>query len=139
MKTLDKVYQHIKQTGVRITPHMRLVLNTIISYQEPIDAKYIYDKIQDNTSINLSTIHRILDKLHYVQILDIVYGEKSALYELSSQFIPHHHHFTCIQCHRIIDIDICMMKPILESITSIGTPISHSFEIQGICTQCQPM
>lgn len=136
MNIPDTVYHYINQSAVRITSHMRLVLNVIISHKAPLDAKYIYNIVKSQTRINLSTIHRILEKLAHIQALTAIYGEKSTMYELSSQFIPHHHHFTCIQCHRIIDIDICMMKATLESISSIGTPLSHSFEIQGICNQC---
>lgn len=137
--TLDiKVFDYLKQYNIRITKHIQAVLGIILEQNVPIDAKNIHQKIISNDQfIDLSTIHRILDKLNKIGLLDAIYGETANYYELSSQFLPHHHHFTCIKCNQINDIDICMMNPILNSIENIGTPLSHSFEIKGICNNCK--
>jgi Fe2+ or Zn2+ uptake regulation protein len=137
--TLDsKVFEYLRKHNIRITKHIQAILDIIISKSTPIDAKSIYyNLISDNQLIDLSTIHRILDKLNKIGLLDAIYGEKANYYELSSRFLPHHHHFTCIKCGKITDIDICMMNPILNSIDDIGIPLSHSFEIKGICNNCK--
>ena len=137
--TLDsKVFQYLRNHNIRITQHIKAILGIIILQSTPIDAKTIYNTlISDNQVIDLSTIHRILDKLNKIKLLDSIYGEKANNYELSSQFLPHHHHFTCIKCGAITDIDICMLNPILNSIDNIGMPLSHSFEIKGICNNCK--
>lgn len=137
--TLDsKVFEYLRKHNIRITKHIQAILDIIIAKSTPIDAKSIYDNlISDNQLIDLSTIHRILDKLNKIGLIDAIYGEKANYYELSSQFLPHHHHFTCIKCEQITDIDICMMNPILNSLDDIGKPLSHSFEIKGICNNCK--
>ncbi|MGA1046672.1 MAG: Fur family transcriptional regulator [Minisyncoccia bacterium] len=137
--TLDsKVFQYLRNNNIRITQHIKAILGIIILQSTPIDAKTIYNQlISDKQIIDLSTIHRILDKLNKIKLLDSIYGEKSTYYELSSQFLPHHHHFTCIKCGTITDIDICMINPILNSLDNIGIPLSHSFEIKGICNNCK--
>lgn len=133
-----RVLEYLHSHKIRITKHIQSILNIILLQNTPIDAKTIYIKLlATKQKIDLSTIHRILDKLNKINLLDAIYGEKSSYYELSSKFRPHHHHFTCIKCDRIIDIDICMLNPILESTQNIGTILSHSFEIKGICNKCK--
>lgn len=133
-----RVFEYLKTKNIRITKHILSVLEIILATNIPVDAKTIHRKlIAQDQSIDLSTIHRILDKLHKINLLEALYGERSKFYELSAQFLPHHHHFTCIKCSKIIDIDICMLNPIIESISNIGTPLSHSFEIKGICNNCK--
>lgn len=137
--TLDtEVFQYLRNHNIRITKHIQAVLSIIVAQNTPIDAKDIHQKlISQEQLIDLSTIHRILDRLHKIELIESLYGERSNFYELSSQFLPHHHHFTCIECGEIIDIDICMINPIIESISNVGTPLSHSFEIKGICNNCK--
>lgn len=133
-----RVFAYLRTKNIRITKHILSVLEIILDTNIPIDAKTIHQKlIAQDQFIDLSTIHRILDRLNKIDLLEALYGEKSNFYELSSQFLPHHHHFTCIKCGKIIDIESCVAKPILESISSIGQPISHTFEIKGICNNCQ--
>jgi Fe2+ or Zn2+ uptake regulation protein len=133
-----RVFEYLKTKDIRITKHIQTVLSILLAQNTPIDAKTIYKRvISQDQFIDLSTIHRILDRLHKIELLEALYGEKSNFYELSSQFLPHHHHFTCIKCSKIIDIDICMLNPIIESLSSVGTPLSHSFEIKGICNNCK--
>lgn len=134
----SKVFAYLREYNIRITKHIQSVISIIVDANVPIDAKNIHQRLLlDKQFIDLSTIHRILDRLHKIGLLEALYGEKSNFYELSAQFLPHHHHFTCIKCGSIIDIDTCMLNPILESISNIGQPISHSFEIKGICNQCK--
>jgi Fur family zinc uptake transcriptional regulator len=134
----SKVFEYLRNHNIRITKHIQAIVDIIIAKSTPIDAKSIYDNLISNSQlIDLSTIHRILDKLNKIGLLDAIYGEKANYYELSSQFLPHHHHFTCIKCGKITDIDMCMMKPILNSLEDIGKPLSHSFEIKGICNNCK--
>ncbi len=138
MNLESKIFEYLKNQNIRITKHIQSVISVILYQKTPIDAKNIYQKlIFDKKFINLSTIHRILDRLHKVKLLESLYGEKSNFYELSSSFLPHHHHFTCIKCGSIIDMDKCIINPILESISDIGQPISHFFEIKGICNKCK--
>jgi len=138
MKLESKVFAYLRTKNIRITKHILSVLEIILDTHIPIDAKTIHQKlISQSQFIDLSTIHRILDRLHKIGLLEALYGEKSNFYELSAQFLPHHHHFTCIKCGSIIDIDSCMLNPILESISNVGQPISHTFEIKGICNQCK--
>lgn len=137
--TLDtEVFQYLRNHNIRITQHIQTVVSIILANNTPIDAKNIHKRvITQEQLIDLSTIHRILDRLHKIELIESLYGERSNFYELSSQFLPHHHHFTCIKCGAITDIDICMLNPIIESISNVGTPLSHSFEIKGICNNCK--
>ncbi|MEY3470854.1 MAG: hypothetical protein RLZZ223_204 [Candidatus Parcubacteria bacterium] len=138
MAISKKVFAYLQNRDARVTKHLKTIINTIISHSSPVDAKTIYHDLKlSEQTIDLSTIHRILDKLHNLGVLDSLYGEKANYYELSSKFLPHHHHFTCIKCGKITDINSCMIDPIFNKIIDIGTPISHSFEIKGICNKCK--
>jgi len=133
----NDVYMYIQARHIRRTPHTKSIVNIFITTQSLLDAKSIHQTlVSQNTPIDLSTIHRILEKLLDIDLIVPVYQDKVTCYELSSQFLPHHHHFTCVVCKKVIDIDSCIMNDSIKSLSSIGKPIHHSFEVQGICNQC---
>ncbi len=51
----------------------------------------------------------------------------------------HHHHLTCKQCHRVIDIDVCLPTEELEKISRQNDFIieGHSLTLFGFCSDCQ--
>jgi Fur family transcriptional regulator, ferric uptake regulator len=51
----------------------------------------------------------------------------------------HHHHLTCTQCQRVVDIDLCLPKEQLHAL-SIQTGFAlagHALTLFGECAQCR--
>lgn len=51
----------------------------------------------------------------------------------------HHHHLTCVQCHRVVDVDVCLPEQLLTAIgEKTGFEIEgHSLFIFGRCADCR--
>jgi|GEM_PF-709084 len=123
--------------GNRLTDKTKSIFLILKKEKHPITAKFILEKIksQDN-QIDLSTIYRALKRLVLLDIATKVIRENIVLYELSSKFIKHHHHFTCNQCNHTYILDQCIVDQVKSK--DIAKIESHSIELFGICTKCQP-
>ncbi len=59
--------------------------------------------------------------------------------ELSDIFSPHHHHITCVVCHKSVNFhESETFETLINTIaTESGfVPRSHSLEIFGLCPEC---
>lgn len=58
--------------------------------------------------------------------------------ELSDRFSEHHHHMTCLHCHKIIPINEQELEQFINnlSVQHEFQPIEHQIEIQGYCSTC---
>ena len=49
---------------------------------------------------------------------------------------PHHHHFICTNCGKVIELKMCPLNYFEEQVP--GAKIqSHNFELYGLCAACQ--
>jgi Fur family transcriptional regulator, ferric uptake regulator len=79
----------------------------------------------------------LFEKLGMVHRIHVGWKTK---FELSDQFVPHHHHLSCLNCGKIIDIED--EKHIDNFIKEVADkfgflPRHHEFEITGYCKNCQ--
>jgi Fe2+ or Zn2+ uptake regulation protein len=75
-----------------------------------------------------------------VGIVQRVYVGWKYKIELTDIFSHHHHHISCLGCHKLIAIkeDEQIEKLIQELATAHQVvAISHQLEVQGYCTTCQ--
>jgi Fe2+ or Zn2+ uptake regulation protein len=85
------------------------------------------------------TVYRNIELFEKIGIVRRIYiGWKYKL-ELSDKFLDHHHHLTCLNCGKTIDIKD--EKHFDEFIGDISkeynfNPSRHQFEIEGICREC---
>ena len=127
----------LHQNNTRLTQHAQDIFDTLKSQKRPLSAVEIYEMLSDNGSkIDLSTVHRTMERFCGIQVVQPVYRDKATLYELSHHFVPHHHHFTCTQCETIYEIDTCVMDVLESSVGDLGEVTHHSVELFGICNRC---
>ncbi|MEO5627448.1 MAG: transcriptional repressor [Candidatus Saccharimonadales bacterium] len=85
------------------------------------------------------SVYRNIDVFEKICIVQRIYiGWKYKL-ELSDQFIGHHHHFSCLNCGRTIDIeDNVVIEDFVSSLSAKFkfTARRHQFEIDGYCKDC---
>ncbi|MGH7249577.1 MAG: Fur family transcriptional regulator [Minisyncoccia bacterium] len=94
-------------------------------------AKGVVDRVSVYRNIGL------FEKLGIVHRIYV--GWKYKL-ELSDQFVAHHHHLSCLNCGKVIDIED--EKHIDDFIQEIAgrfgfRPRRHQFEIDGYCEDCK--
>ena len=91
-----------------------------------------------NPRLGRATVFRAIEKLVSRGLLNrIDFPDGSHSYRVCGD--GHHHHITCVRCHRVVDIDLC---PPLRQLASIGRKTDfviegHSLTVYGTCADCR--
>lgn len=125
----------LRTHNLRLTQQTQAIFDILYTQKKPLSAGDIFTELPD---INLSTIHRTLDRFTEVGITIAIPGKDHTKYELGEDFIGHHHHFTCAKCHTSYPIHDCHWDTYRTTIEqTFGTITSHTIEAHGICKKCQ--
>ncbi len=126
---------HLQQAGYSITSPRRLVFAALRD-SGSLSMHELYTKLG---GINRTTVYRVIELFEELNIAQrVAKGWKYKL-ELTDQFIPHHHHFTCTKCRASISFDEpAELDSMLNTIAdNNGFKISsHTLEIEGLCSEC---
>ena len=96
------------------------------------------DLRQMDTHMGRATVFRAVEMLVNQGLLNrIDFADGSHKYRACGE--NHHHHLTCVQCHRVVDIDICLPE---EQLSTIGAQTDfiiegHSLSLFGRCPDCR--
>ena len=91
-----------------------------------------------NPHIGRATVFRVVERLVNVGLINrIDFADGSHTYRACGE--KHHHHLTCVQCHRVVDIDICLPNELLDKIVQQTDFLitGHSLTVFGLCTECR--
>ena len=128
---------HLKDAGYSLTLPRRQVF-AVLQEDGPISMQELYTKLAHK--VNRTTVYRIVELFEELNIAQrVAKGWKYKL-ELTDQFVPHHHHFTCTTCHTSISFDEPKgLDAMLDTITQENgfTASTHTLEIEGICSSCR--
>ena len=137
MKTQTSILaKRLKAAGYSLTEPRQLVF-AALQYDAPLSMKDLYTRLHGR--VNRTTVYRVIELFEELHIAQrVAKGWKYKL-ELTDQFIPHHHHFTCTNCHKTISFDEPdTFDAMLSSIAKLNSfsPSSHTLEIEGLCATC---
>lgn len=127
----------LKQRGYSHTKSRVAVFDT---FSQPGQGPLTMHELVDRTSgVDRASIYRtvaLFERLGIVQRIHI--GWKYKL-ELSDIFANHHHHLTCLDCKKMIELSEGELELIIKRLSQNMrfTPVSHQLEIQGYCETCQ--
>jgi len=128
---------HLKNAGFSLTEPRRKVF-AALQVSGPLSMQELYTRL--NGSVNRTTVYRIIELFEELKIAQrVAKGWKYHL-ELTDEFIPHHHHFTCTNCHKTISFDEPKSFDVmLETISNHNgfLPTGHTLEIEGLCSDCR--
>lgn len=133
-----KLEDLLKSKNLRITKQRRLILDYIDKEDKPISGQEIYDDLQKEMAIDLSTIYRNLNILEENHILlktsDI---DGISYYQINNE--DHKHFISCNNCGKKYVIESCPVHELEERVMEeTGFIIKgHNFEFYGICPDCQ--
>ncbi len=136
MANSDTSFKNLLKThGYSITDQRLLVFKLLLG-QEPLSMHELIERV--NGQIDRASVYRIIglfDEIGITQRLNI--GWKYRI-ELTDKFAEHHHHLSCISCHRVIPINKDELEDFMSQLAAAQkfTPVEHQVEIQGYCNKC---
>ena len=136
MINLEKDFRSLLKNSGYSTTEQRLLIFNLLLGREPLTMHELIERVNDQ--IDRASIYRIIglfDKIGVTQRLNI--GWKYRI-ELTDKFAQHHHHLTCLSCHKVIPINKDELEDFMSQLATAQkfTPIEHQVEIQGYCDKC---
>lgn len=131
----SRLAQVLTANGFSATKQRQAVFEVLLA-SPPIAMRQLISKL--NGRVDRVSVYRtvaLFEKLGILQRLNS--GFKYKL-ELSDSFNAHHHHLTCIECGKVVDVSAVGLEGIIGSIVrDNGFSLSnHQVEIQGKCADC---
>lgn len=131
----------LKKSGLKVTKQREAILDILLASPAHLTAEDIYlDLKAKSLDFGLSTVYRTLSSLEEHRIV-----EKTGLpgdtgkqyYEIAH--LGHRHHLVCVKCKRCIVLDECPAESFTAAVCKAHgfTLTGHSFEIFGVCPDCQ--
>ena len=97
-----------------------------------------HDLRQHEAHLGRATVYRSVEMLVQAGLLDRVeFADGTHHYRVCGGV--HHHHLTCTQCHRVVEVDLCLP---IEHVAAISqqtkfTIEGHALALYGRCEQCR--
>lgn len=139
--SLETYIRRLRQRGHRITPKVRAVLKLFLERESVLDPLEVRARLKKQfKGIGLPTIYRILESLGNCGILlTAANPERQLRYYLCRDLdVGHHHHFICLQCGKVEEVNLCLMEE-LECYVKRrlkATVQNHLLQIEGLCAKC---
>jgi len=140
----EKIREEIETQGQRQTRAKNQIadrLSELAAEQTDFTVEELWrDLRRVNPHIGRATVFRVVERLVNVGLLNrIDFSDGSHTYRACGE--RHHHHLTCTQCHRVVDIDVCLPHEMLDQIGQQTDFLiaGHSLTIFGLCTECRKM
>lgn len=134
---VDHFKRLLETNGYRLTAARQITFKLLL-HPQPQSMSEILAKAND--TVDRVSVYRNIELFEKLGIVQRIYiGWKYKL-ELSDEFVAHHHHLSCLQCGKIIDIkDEAHINNFIAEVTRAAgfKPRRHLFEIDGYCKDCQ--
>ena len=142
MDTAEKIHAAFEEISQRNTRPRRLIADRLIDLArtgEDFATDDLWQELREaEPSIGRATVFRSIEKLVEMGVLDrIEFADGTHRYRVCGDH--HHHHITCVQCHRIVEFDFCLP---VERIVAIGEQTNfeiegHALSLFGRCEACK--
>jgi Fur family ferric uptake transcriptional regulator len=143
MGNIEPILQAFELAGMRITRPRRAMAEQVVVWgtsEKDFSCEDLWHAVQEQYPwIGRATAYRTVQILREFGFVDRVsFSNGNERYHVIA-YGMHHHHLTCEQCHRIVEIDFCLPQAVLNDIVSqSGFVLSgHRLELFGYCSQCQ--
>ena len=109
MNTMDILKEKLRETGFKITPQRRAVIDILLKHNsEHLSSEQIYDLVRvDCPEIGLATVYRtmqLLDEIGVISKLNLDDGCIRYEISLNKNECHNHHHLICKNCSKIIEV-----------------------------------
>lgn len=142
MEISNKILAAFDEISQRNTCPRRLIAERLVELAKQGDDFTTDDLWQElrvlEPTIGRATVFRSIEKLVDKRLLNrIEFADGSHHYRVCGD--SHHHHLTCTQCHRIVEVDLCLPE---EQLHAIGDQTNfeiegHALSLFGRCSSCR--
>ena len=137
MSTFETLIDLFRQSGRKITPQRRAILELLVHEDAHPSAEEIYQRITKTMpDISLATVYNTLHELvalgGLVEVQDL--NENRLRYDTN---VNTHHHLFCTRCHALLDIhhDFAALELTPEETAGFKI-LKHQVTFYGICPEC---
>ncbi len=129
--------ESLRAVGERVTTP-RLSVFRVLARHSPISMPKLIARATEN-GVDTVTVYRTIDLFRKMALVQEMGLGRNRLLELSDSYHGHHHHFTCIECGKIIDFDSEIIEAnLVRAGQDLGFIIdSHQLEATGVCGVCR--
>ena len=137
-KRLREFEDVCRRRGLPLTIQRRTIVEEIAGRKDHPTAEQVFDAVQDRIpGVSRTTVYRVLNMLVRLGIINKIYDPGAA-----ARFDPGthpHHHFACLQCNRVIDLEDERLDAIaLPDVAGQGFEITESHVyFRGTCASCR--
>src|SRR5690554_1867322 len=122
----------------RRTDQREAILRTLAEAEGPLTAQEVYERARSlHPTIGLATVYRNLTSLESSgSIVAVHLPQDATRYETAGR--GHHHHFRCVKCQSVFQIEGSCPVAMLEGATLPGglTVMGHELVFFGRCADC---
>lgn len=138
----SRILADFERMGLRNTRPRRLIaerLAALAALGADFTAHDLWQDLQTlDPHLGRATVYRAVDLLLDQGLLDRVpFADGTHRYRVCGD--AHHHHLTCTECQRVVEVSECLPPELLAAITAT-TDFSiegHSLELFGRCPACR--
>jgi Fe2+ or Zn2+ uptake regulation protein len=134
-----KYTDFLKQLQLKATPRRVAVLNILAGEQAYAGPEEIWKKMKlQFNRIGLPTVYRILEELSEKGVITKIIHPSRQLFYYYCGNAGHHHHFICVSCRKVEDVNFCASRAIEKEVSRNlrGKVLSHILQINGLCEPC---
>ena len=138
----DKIRAAFDEASQRHTRPRQLIAERLIEHAAngaDFTVDDLWQELRENEPrLGRATVYRSVEMLVNMGLLDrIEFADGSHHYRVCGG--THHHHLTCTQCHKVVDIDLCLP---VEQLAAVGDQNDfaiegHSLTLFGRCSECR--
>ncbi len=122
----------------RRTDQREAIVEALMSADGPLTAQEVHDRAKAFIpTIGLATVYRNLNNLEAQgDVVTVHLPQDATRYEPAGR--GHHHHFRCIRCQTVFELDEGCPVALLEGATLPGglTVLGHELVFFGRCASC---
>lgn len=125
----------LKTNGVSVTATRRAIFETLLATDTPLKNG---DIARRTPSVDRASVYRTLELFAKLGITETIIRGWTPFTELAEPFKAHHHHITCEQCGRVVEIENNTLEDVLALIAGRHsfTLSKHTVELSGVCSKC---
>ncbi|MFH1120938.1 MAG: transcriptional repressor [Bacteroidota bacterium] len=136
---MDNFSFSLRNMNLKVTPKRLAILGILMEETVYLSPDEIWGKMKRRfRKIGLPTVYRNLEELSEGNIISKVNHPNRKLYYYLCKNRSHHHHFICLSCRKVEDINFCAAKKINKEVKTklMGKVISHILQVNGLCKTC---